>query len=352
MPEIPTQRFDNPEVSKSSEALTSQHPDNSKRQPQHQTIISLIEEKGVESENDIEVDTDKMEMESFKSSWNIYTDQLTNLLMAKEEISTNDAQVKAQNMLFWPNIGFYYADVHQLYFQSIRTSDMSYKKVGNILWDIANDQRAELKFTGSISQSVNSLLTFIELQVWKEVNLNFNTNNETSETLSQVDGGNDSEEDLKSIPPCLGNLECSDENLYHIATLFRGFECVWAKCCNHDLCDHTKKNSNGRTCYLCLSRSFTYRVNDMRLKGGKRTLKPVEILSEIKSFRESNSDHTLTLETELWILLTEISDQLQINLISDFQISAKQCGKVTNFRSFIESSLELEETETLSMFLE
>ena len=186
----------------------------------------------------------------------------------------NDAQVKAQILLYWPKLGFSYEDVHQLYIQSITTSHLNYEEVGKMLWEIADEHRAEFKLTGSISQSVNSLLTFIELQVWKE---------KTSSTLSQIDGGNDSEEDLRSVPPCLGNLECSDENLFHIATILRGFECVWAKCSNHDLCVHTKKTSNGRSCYLCLSRSFTYRVNDMRLKGGKRTLKPVELLSEIKS---------------------------------------------------------------------
>jgi hypothetical protein len=93
-------------------------------------------------------------------------------------------------------------------------------------------------------------------------------------------------------------------------------------------------------------------VNDMRLKGGKRTLKPVELLSEIKSFRESNSDDIQTLEAELMILLTEISDQFAISLIPDFQVFAKKCGTLTNFRSFIESSLESEESETLPMFLE
>ena len=115
-------------------------------------------------------------------------------------------QVKAQNLLYWPILGFHYEDVQQLYIQSITRSHLNYEQVGEMLWEIADEHRAELKFTGSISQSVNSLLTFIELQVWKE---------ENSSTLSQIDGGNDSEEDLKNIPPCLGNLECADENLFH-----------------------------------------------------------------------------------------------------------------------------------------
>ena len=42
-----------------------------------------------------------------------------------------------------------------------------------------------------------------------------------------------------------------------------------------------------------------FRVNDLRLKGGKRSIKPIEIMSEMKTIREEINENPGSIENEL-----------------------------------------------------
>ena len=74
-----------------------------------------------------------------------------------------------------------------------------------------------------MSWAINVLLTFIEYNT-------FNSDTKDIPYIQQLDGTAETDiEPHLEIPRCLGNLDCQDENLYHIATILRGFEGVFSR---------------------------------------------------------------------------------------------------------------------------
>ena len=63
-------------------------------------------------------------------------------------------------------------------------------------------------------------------------------------------------------------------------------------------------------------------------------MKPVEILSEIKSIRDEINGSTST-EMEFWFLMNEIALHSENDLIPDLKVSARKCGKVINISASI-----------------
>ena len=103
--------------------------------------------------------------------------------------------------------------------------------------------------------------------------------------IGQLDGIYDELDisDNVNIPFCLGTVDCEDNVLFHLSNLFRGFSEIWRNFQTHPLCDHKRSSSSDKTyCTLCLVRSFSKRVNEVKTSGGKKSLKPMEIFSEIE----------------------------------------------------------------------
>ena len=86
-----------------------------------------------------------------------------------------------------------------------------------------------------------------------------------------------------TVPHCLGTVDCHDETMFFVLNLFRGFEKVWNNFSSHHLCDYKRTASRNHCCTLCLVRSFSIRVNEIKTKGGKRMIKPNEVFSELLS---------------------------------------------------------------------
>ena len=79
----------------------------------------------------------------------------------------------------------------------------------------------------------------------------------------------------------------------------------------------------------------------MRHTGGKRSLKPLELLSEFSSFRESIRGFNSTLVSELWYLLKEVLDQIDINMTPDFKISTRKCRKEAILSSLLQCNISV-----------
>ena len=202
-----------------------------------------------------------------KSSWQFYHDHLVELLINKHQIADNKSLSQADCSNFWAHIGFTYEDLFNL-FQCNR----DYETLGNKLWCCLNERRSKLHATISLSWAINALLTFLEYnaKMMTYPELEGHLQRCTSPTLNQLDGIDDSDIENPYIPPCLGNIDSIDEQLFHIATLFRGID--WSIFHSHDLCDYKLNVNSSKSCLLCLVRSYSVRLNDMRLLGGRKYL--------------------------------------------------------------------------------
>ena len=130
-------------------------------------------------------------------------------------------------------------------------------------------------------------------------------------------------------------MDCEDELLFHQATLFRGFHRVWQNFSTHNLCDYRTKMTNGMHCLLCLIRSFTLRINDMRLNTSK-SLKPLEIFSEMKHVRDSLNNPNESLEKEFFELLKLMSESHDDKVFGNFVLHSSTCKRYCSVNSFIE----------------
>ena len=188
------------------------------------------------------------------------------------------------------------------------------------------------------------MLTYIEYTIHKESYSNHRCAGDLKKcfsTLKQLDGHTEVKNNSNNesdVPHCLGNLDCPDENLFHIATLFRGFKNGWSSVKHHQLCDHTKTCRYGKYCFLCLVQSFQCRINDMRLKGKKKSLKPLELMADIIRVREAHSEETTSLVSEFQCHLQELSqcDELR-KLTSEVKIKLIKCKKSVSSKTFFSS---------------
>ena len=73
----------------------------------------------------------------------------------------------------------------------------------------------------------------------------------------------------------LAGINCDDQLLFSLITVFRSFEGIWKNFDNHQLCMQAKKA--GLRCLFCQVRSLSLRVNRAKIKV---SLKPVEIMSQ------------------------------------------------------------------------
>ena len=106
-------------------------------------------------------------------------------------------------------------------------------------------------------------------------------------------------------------------------TLFRGFEELWPNFEYHNLCECKENQTFVNFCAFCLLRSFCYRVNDMRLSGGKRDLKPVELMWILPKLLESNSN-----PSPIKLLIKLLQDVKRINENKQgWQVVTQNCSR-------------------------
>jgi hypothetical protein len=89
--------------------------------------------------------------------------------------------------------------------------------------------------------------------------------------IDQLDGLND--EPFNG----LAGINCDDQFLCSVITIFRSFEGIWKEFDDHPLCSRAKTKT-GLRCLFCQVRSLSLRLNRAKIKVN---LKPVEILSQL-----------------------------------------------------------------------
>ena len=91
----------------------------------------------------------------------------------------------------------------------------------------------------------------------------------------------------------------------------------------------------------------------MRLRGKKKSLKPLELMADMIRVREAHSEEATSLVSEFWCHLKEISqcDKLR-KLTSEVRINSKNCRKSVLFRPFIEAKVTSSTGEELKNILE
>ena len=135
-----------------------------------------------------------------------------------------------------------------------------------------NNKRSSAKDV--VTSSSNSRIVLLNLPEQKGFENSTNL-------IHQLDGNSElSAQDVFEVPYHLGTIDCEHE-LFHVLTLFRGFDIVWGKFLSHPLCDYKRKGQSKDICLLCLTRSYSARVNCLKSSGGKRLIKPMEIFSEM-----------------------------------------------------------------------
>ena len=249
------------------------------------------------------------------SSWNQYNEYLVNDMLQKQDISISKAECLADLEMFWPALGYSFEN---LYLSFREYQGLSYKHnaedgFGKLIYDTAILNKHLIKDGISLKLSTNNLLNFLQLSQGSK-------SNEYSETFLQVDGTLDPSQD---VPKCLGNLDCDNTSLFHAVTLFRGFEELWPSFEYHNLCECKENQTFVNFCAFCLLRSFCYRVNDMRLSGGKRDLKPVELMWILPKLLESNSN-----PSPIKLLIKLLQDVKRINENKQgWQVVTQNCSR-------------------------
>ena len=108
---------------------------------------------------------------------------------------------------------------------------------------------------------------------------------EKADRLMQVDGifDNSMSDISLHVPDTLGQLDC-DADLFEFLTLCRGLDNILPMFKSHALCDHKIHSQLDSSCFLCLLRSFIFRINNIKKKTPK-CVKPTEINSIIEKVR-------------------------------------------------------------------
>ncbi len=175
-----------------------------------------------------------------------------NLAIEKENLSAEEAMIRAEELNFWPQL-LKFEDVFSMYQEtdskSFLLDESNYQKLGRKLWKLVNEQRSRVTENVSISKSINCLLTYIEHIIETGTYSTHRCLGDLKRcfsTLRQLDGvddiksdANNDSDDPTCLPACLGNIDSPEENLFHLATLFIGFQDAWCICNHHELFYHT-----------------------------------------------------------------------------------------------------------------
>ena len=166
-------------------------------------------------------------------------------------------------------------------------------------------------------------------------------NDDVTLKMHQLDGLSDELDEIFNpcVPPSLGTVDCDDMTLFHTVNLFRGFYDIWHHYDTHSLCDH-KRNKSSKTscCMFCMIRSFSIRVNEVKIKGGRKIIKPMEIFSELPNVLP-NSESSIE-ATFIFLLIKMLQDVTQFP--AEMLVEKPKCGTSLKISSIIDcDSMEI-----------
>ena len=294
--------------------------------------VKLTESNNLNSETNISIlnDINTGFPQNGGSSWNQYNDYLVNDVLQKQDIPIGKAEFLADLEMFWPALGYSF---EHLYLSFREYQGPTYKHnseedfmirfgFGKLLYEAAILNKHLINDGVSLQLSTNHLLNFLQLCMSRN-------SDEYVKHILQVDGTLDLGQD---VPKCLGNLDCDNTFLFHAVTIFRGFEELWPCFEYHNLCECKENQTIVNFCAFCLLRSFCFRVNDMRLSGGKRDLKPVELMWILPKLLESNSN-----PSPIKLFITLLQDVKRINENRQgWQVNTQNCSRKVRLPYFWE----------------
>ena len=244
--DIPVERSDYKGESDLNLTAEDEDTEENKKQPISTIVISLIDEFS------------DMTQENDSSSWNIYNEYLIKEFVDTYKVFRNDAVRRSEAEMIWANLGFSFEYPYTFFrdFQKVyngHNEAHNHAMFAKLLLHSIKERKLDVPHNISLRSSIDLLLNFLQFQI-----SNTSGDVDLTDKIIQVDGTSDIS---KTVPKCLGNLDCSQSYLFHALSLFRGFNEVFPSFYHHPLCDYRGSNY----CVLCLIRSFTYRINDMRL---------------------------------------------------------------------------------------
>ena len=125
---IPKERTGDYMELKSEENSMLKMKQSTENQPSHIAIMSLLTETAEDADTD-EVSDEEQLVPELESSWDVYTNHLIQLVMEKENLSHEEASIHAEEMNFWPHLGFTFEDLFIMYQEMDHTCTLLNKLV-------------------------------------------------------------------------------------------------------------------------------------------------------------------------------------------------------------------------------